>query len=49
MLKEEEVKVGQIKSEKLLPRPSLVLLMKVKVMRMVLVMLLLVMMVLITY
>ena len=48
MLKEEEVKVGQIKSEKLLRRPSLVLLMvlliKVKVMRMVLVM-----MVLITY
>ena len=44
MLKEEEVKVNKIKSEKLLRRPSLVLLMKVKVMKMVLVM-----MVLITY
>ena len=45
MLKEEEVKVDQIKSLKLLPGLSLVLLMVlVKVMRMVLVM-----MVLITY
>ena len=34
MLKEEEVKVNKIKSEKLLRRPSLVLLMKVKVMKM---------------